>query len=81
MNYRERLHGALDAILTKATMTGQDYEAIIPVSFLELAKDQGMKIHEDMTALGIEVLIQVTLTDKDGPVYEPESSDTSKTRH
>jgi hypothetical protein len=81
MSARERLHAALDAILTKTVVSGTDYEAVIPISFLELAKEHQIKIHEDMTAFGVDVLIQVTFKDRNGDLYETDPSDTNSSRH
>lgn len=82
MSHKDYLHAALDAVITKAVATGKDYRSIIPIPYSDLASEQGMKIHEDMSALGIEVVIEVTLTDKKDPIYdEAQTSNKNKTRH
>lgn len=84
MSYKDYLHAALDAVITKAISSGKDYRSVIPVPYTDIASEKGMKIHKDMTALGVEVVIEVSLTDRNE--HDPEEGNSSasnqdKTRH
>lgn len=82
MSYKEYLHAVLDAVITKAVGSGKDYRSVIPIPYSDLASEQGMEVHKDMSALGIQVVIEITLTDKKDPIYdEAQTSDKNKTRH
>lgn len=82
MSYKDYLHAALDAVLTKAVATGQDYRSVIPIPYSDIANERGMKISEEMSALGIEVVIEITLTEKNGTEDEPKKvANKDTTRH